>query len=90
MTNSTIPTKYKNEYKKEILIKKHSIIGTASIIVPGVTLETGTSIGAMSLVLHSTEAWSIYIGSPAKKINNRSKSLLNLEKDYLLKLKGIN
>ncbi len=83
MSNSTVPKKYKNEYKKEVIIGKHSIIGAGSIIMPGVILGEGTSVGALSLVRKSTEAWSIYLGNPAKKIMNRKKDLLELEKEYL-------
>lgn len=83
MTNPTVPKQYKNEMKKEVMIGKHSIIGAGSIIMPGVTLAEGTSIGALSLVRKSTEAWSIYLGNPAKKIMNRKTDLMELEKQYL-------
>jgi len=83
MTNSTVPTQYKNESKKEIIIGKHSIIGAGSIIMPGVVLAEGTSVGAMSLVLKSTDSWSIYVGNPAKRLKDRKKDLLKLEKEYL-------
>lgn len=83
MTNSTIPKKYKKETLKKVLIKKHSIIGTGSIVMPGVTLGVGTSIGANSLVLRSTNSWEIHAGSPAKKISNRKKDLVLLEKQFL-------
>jgi len=83
MMNSTVPKEYKNEYMKEIIIKKQSIVGAGSIIMPGVILEEGTTIGAMSLVLKSTLPWGIYIGIPAKRLKNRKKDLLELEKKYL-------
>ncbi len=83
MTNPTIPGKFKHEIKKQILIKKHSIVGAGVIILPGVILEEGTSVGAMSLVRKSTEPWSIYTGNPAKKIKNRSKDLLIFEQEYI-------
>lgn len=83
MTNSTIPKKFKNEYKKEVIIRKHSIIGAGSIVMPGVILEQGTSVGAMSLVLKSTEAWGIYVGSPVKRIKDRKKDLLELSAQFL-------
>jgi len=83
MTNSTIPKKYKNEYKKKVILKKYSIVGAGSIIMPGITLAKGTSVGAMSLVLKDTNPWSIYVGNPSKKIKKRSKNLLELEKLYL-------
>ena len=82
MTNSTIPKKYKKESKKKILIKEHSIIGAASIVMPGVTLNTGTAIGANSLVTKDTQAWSIYIGSPAIWMRNRSRKMLDIFKQY--------
>lgn len=83
MMNSTIPKEYKNEYMKEIIIKKQSIIGAGSIVMPGVILEEGTTIGAMSLVLKSTEPWGIYVGIPVKRLRDRKKNLLELEKKYL-------
>ncbi len=83
MTNSNIPKRYKNELISKVIIHKHSIVGAGSIIMPNVTLAEGTSIGAMSLIRKSTEAWSIYVGNPAKKIKDRSKELLILEKQFL-------
>ena len=83
MTNSTIPKKYKNEHKKKVILKKYSIVGAGAIIMPGVILNKGTSIGAMSLVLKDTKPWSIYVGNPARKIKDRKKDLLELEKQYL-------
>lgn len=83
MTNSTIPRRYKCEKIEPVFIGRHSIIGAGSIIMPGVTVGDGVSIGANSLVLDSTESWSIYVGNPAKKIKQRKKDLLELEKQYL-------
>ncbi len=83
MTNPTVPAKYKNETKKEVVIKKHVIVGAGSMILPGVTLAEGTAVGAMSLVRKSTEPWCIYLGNPAIKLKSRSQDLTSLEKQYL-------
>lgn len=83
MTNPTVPVEFKKEAKRAVLIGRHSIVGAGSIIMPGVALNEGTSVGAMSLVRKSTEAWSIYLGNPAKKIKDRKKDLLELERVYL-------
>lgn len=83
MTNPTVPAKYKNEIKKEIIVKRHVIVGAGSMILPGVVLAEGTAVGAMSLVRKSTVPWNIYLGNPAVKLKKRSKNLLNLEKQYL-------
>jgi galactoside O-acetyltransferase len=92
LTNPTVPDKYKHETKASVLIKRHSIVGTCSLIMPGVTLEEGSSIGAMSMVTKSTEPWSVYFGIPAKRLKARKRELLVLERDYLseeIKLKAM-
>jgi acetyltransferase-like isoleucine patch superfamily enzyme len=86
MTNPLIPKKYKKERKSEIIIKKHCIIGTSSLIMPGVILREGTAVGAMSAIYKSTKEWSIYFGNPALKINDRKKNILDLEKEFLKEL----
>lgn len=83
MANSTVPQKYKNEYKSQIIIGRHVIIGSGSIIMLGVSLSEGCSIGAMSLVTKNTLAWGVYYGVPAKRIKNRKQDFLRLEKEYL-------
>ena len=83
MTNSLIPAKYKNEFKAAVILEKFSIIGANSTIMPGVVIAEGCSVGAMSLILKNTIPWGIYVGIPAKKINERSKELLKLAKEFL-------
>lgn len=82
MTNSTIPDRYKNELKSAVLLEKYTIVGAGSVVMPGVILAEGTAIGAMSLVRKSTESWGIYAGVPVIRIRDRSKNLLNLQKEY--------
>ena len=83
LTNPTVPDKYTKVFKSAVLVKRHSIVGTCSVILPGVSLEEGTAIWAKSLVAHSTEPWSVYFGTPAKRLWARKRHLLVLEQDYL-------
>ena len=83
LTNSTIPSQYRKEKKKAVVIGRHSIVGTNSVIFPGVILAEGTSVGALSLVMQSTREWSVYLGSPARRVMERKRDLLQLEKEYL-------
>ncbi|AVU76303.1 MULTISPECIES: acyltransferase [Pseudomonas] len=83
LTNPTVPATYKKEVKSAIYIGRHVIIGTSSIVLPGVHLAEGCSVGAMSMVTKSTTPWGIYFGIPAKRLKNRSKDLLELESEYL-------
>ena len=82
MTNPLIPEKYKNTIKKEVFIEENVIIGSGCTILPGVTLKEGSSFGSMSLVKNNSEPWSVNVGIPAKKIKDRKKQLLDLEKQF--------
>lgn len=84
MVNSLIPKKYKNEYFAKVTIKKHVIIGAGSTVFPGVLVEEGCAIGAMTLVSSSTKSWGIYAGIPAKRLKERKQDLLKLEKQFYL------
>ncbi|ATJ82662.1 acyltransferase [Halomonas beimenensis] len=83
MVNSLIPKKFKNEYLAEVIIERQVIIGSASIVFPGVTIGEGCSVGAMTLVNKSTQPWGIYAGNPARRIKDRKKDLLELEAQFL-------
>ncbi len=83
LTNPTVPDEYKNIKKGSVTIKKHGIIGCNSVIFPGVIIEEGVAVGAMSLVNKPTIPWKTYIGIPAKSVGDRSKALLELEKKYI-------
>jgi acetyltransferase-like isoleucine patch superfamily enzyme len=83
LTNPTVPDKYTFVSHSPVIIRRHALLGTNSVIFPGVVLEEGTSVGAMSLVNKSTEPWSIYIGIPARRLKARKRDLLELEKAFL-------
>lgn len=78
MTNPTVSSQYTNVYSAPVSIGKHVIIGSGSIILPGVTLAEGVSIGALSLVNRSCESFKIYAGVPARYLKDRSQGLLKL------------
>lgn len=83
LTNAVIPDDYKNIVAKQVVFEKHVLVGTSSVILPGVVLAEGSAIGAMSLVTQSTIPWKIYCGVPAYPIKNRLKDLLKDEKRFL-------
>lgn len=84
LTNSLIPKKYKNEIFRPVTLGKHVIVGANSTILPGVSISEGCSVGAMSLVNKSTDPWGIYFGIPARRIKDRKKNILELEKSFLI------
>lgn len=82
MTNPMVPEKYTNVESADIFIGKHVIIGSGSVILPGVTLGNGVAIGALSLVKNDCEPFGIYTGIPARRIKERRRDLLVLEEQF--------
>lgn len=76
--NSTVPTEFTQVKKSPVLIRKYSIVGAGSIILPGVTLAEGTGVGAMTLITRDTEPWTLYVGIPGKSAGKLSDEAKNL------------
>lgn len=61
-------------------LKRFVQVGDNSTVFPNLTIGEGTVIGAHSLVNRSLPEWGIYIGTPARKLKERSKELLKFIK----------
>ncbi|MEQ8901157.1 MAG: acyltransferase [Roseovarius sp.] len=72
LTNPTVPSQLKNVTSADVSLEKHVIIGAGSVILPGVRLEEGVAVGALSLVRKSLSAWTIHAGNPIQYIGERS------------------
>jgi galactoside O-acetyltransferase len=83
MTNPMVPDHFKNVQHAPVHIGRHVIVGSGSVILPGTKLGDGSAVGALSLVNADCEEFGIYAGTPAKRISNRSKNLLELEREFL-------
>lgn len=79
MTNPTVPARFTNVKSEPVIVGRHVIIGSGSIILPGVTMAEGSGVGALTLIRHDCEAFALYVGVPARKIGTRSRNLLELE-----------
>lgn len=83
MTNPTVNEKFTNVTHGPVIIKKHAIVGSGSIILPNVILGVGACVGALSLIKEDCVDFGIYAGSPAKYLKQRSTKLLELEKTLM-------
>lgn len=83
LTNPTVPARFKHEARKVVRIGRHCIVGAHSVVLPGVHLAEGCSVGAMSMVTKSTQPWGVYFGIPARRLKARKRDLLALEQEYL-------
>lgn len=86
LTNPTIPDKYKHVDEDKVVLQRHVLLGTGCVVLPGVVIEEGTSVGALSLINKSLPGWKICAGIPAKPIKDRKKDLLQLEEEFLKEL----
>jgi len=87
LTNPTIPDKYKQVVEAKVVLQRHVLLGTGCVVLPGVTIEEGVSIGSLSLINKSLPAWKVCAGIPAKPIKDRKKDLLILEQEFLNEVK---
>ncbi|MFN9506215.1 MAG: acyltransferase [Rubrivivax sp.] len=83
MTNPTVPDAFKDVTSAPVFIGRHAIIGCGAVVLPGVRLEDGVAVGALSLVNRDCEAFGVYAGVPARRIKDRSRELLQLERRFL-------
>ena len=46
-----------------------NFFGVSSVVLQGVKIGTGTTIGANSVIMRKTKGNSVYVGNPAKKFD---------------------
>jgi galactoside O-acetyltransferase len=83
LTNPMVGKPYIGGKSGKVTLCKHVIIGAGSVVLPDVAIKQGSSVGALSLVSKDLNPWGVYSGIPAKKIKNRHKDILKLEKKFL-------
>ena len=83
-----VPTEFKaNVTCGDIKISKHCIVGSNSVVLPNVTFNKGSCLGALSLATKDLDQWYLYKGIPATKGNKRNKEeIIQLEKEFLCTL----
>ncbi len=86
LTNPTVPEKYTRVKRGKVVLKRHVIIGSGTVVLPNVIIEEGCSVGALSLVTKSLKEWGVYFGCPVERLKHRSKRLLDLEHEFLQEL----
>lgn len=82
MANAMVPRAAIGTESAPVVAGRHVLIGTGCTILPGVVLAEGTAVAAHALVSRSTEPFTLVGGVPARKLKDRSRRLLELEKQY--------
>jgi len=82
MTSPMVPKEFTNVIDQPVTIGKHTIIGSSSVILPGIEIGKYCAIGSLSLVKKSIEEGWIVGGAPCRKISRRNLNLIDLESKY--------
>ncbi len=83
LTNPTVPAELTGVTHADVFLGKHVIVGSGSVILPGIRLEEGVAVGALCLVQKNCEAFGIYAGNPARRVKERKRDLLELEQQFM-------
>lgn len=79
MTGPTVPAAYVRQTEAPVCFGRHVVVGAGSIVLPGVTIGEGSTVGALSLVKENLEPWGMYAGVPARWLKERRRDVLELE-----------
>ena len=82
MTNPMVPDTYTNIQIADVRLCRHAIIGSGSVILPGVTIGEGVAVGALSLVKQDCKPFGLYTGVPARRTKERKTDLLELARQF--------
>lgn len=83
MTAQAIPQKYTNLIGGPVNIGRHVIIGASTVIIGAAQIGEGCSVGSLSLIIKDLDDWGVYAGIPVKRLKERKKDLLLLEKSFI-------
>ena len=80
MAHPTVPMALRNVEAGPVVVQKHAMVLTGAVLLPHVTVRTGAVVGALSLVKSDCDEFGLYVGCPARKVGERSRRLLELER----------
>lgn len=83
LTGPTVPEVYRLVKSEPVKLGKHVVVGTHSVLLPGVTVGLGACVGAFSLVSRSLPEFKVCFGNPCKPVRARALDTLELEMKFL-------
>lgn len=85
LTGPMVPLATRKVREAPVILRRHSGVGAGSVVLPGVELEFGSAVGAMTLVRKKVEACTVISGNPSRVLLvKRDRPLLQrLEREVL-------
>jgi galactoside O-acetyltransferase len=74
------PPEFTHVIGAPVYLKKFVQIGAGSIIMPGIVMNEGSAVGAISFVRKSIPEWEIWAGNPIWFVKERKKGIIELAK----------
>lgn len=79
LLSTAVPPEYVNVDVRPIILRDHAAVCVQGVVLPGVTMEAGTILGALSLANRDLrEPWTIYGGVPAAPVKRRTQGAVVL------------
>lgn len=72
LLNPTIPAEFRQFKSGHITLERFVTLGANCVVMPGVTIGEGATVGACSFVNKDLERWTVNVGIPAKPIKDRN------------------
>ena len=83
MSNPMVPSEFRNVAHRPVVFRKHALVGSGSVVLPGVTVGLGAAVGALTVLRKDVPAFAIVGGNPARRLGTRDRSLLEREEDFV-------
>ena len=80
LINPMVPNVFKNVTGGIVKLMDFVQLGANTIVMPNITINTGTVTGAFTFVNKDLKPWKIYAGIPAKILKERKKYLIQYAK----------
>lgn len=81
-----MPIEYRKINRSFVRIKRHAVLATNSIVLPGVTIEEGAVSTVATVFYQNSEPWFVYKGNPAVRVGRRRQNIIKtLEKEMIEK-----
>lgn len=70
--NSTVDEEFRNTTRAPITLGRFCIVGANAVVLPGVEIGEGATVGAGSVVTRDLEPWGVYLGN--RRIRDRDRA----------------
>lgn len=83
LTGPLVPESLRAVKSEAVVLRRHALVGTGAVLLPGTIMEEGSALSALALALGRIAPYSLYAGIPARMAAPRERNLRELEERFL-------